>query len=213
MSPRSREARSLPAGLLLARSPRMEQEPLRLGPRASHPAVTHRARRGGDRPSRTGPSTTPTASTEPPNGASYFHSCTLMSHIVAGGFHYHARNLLCGKMIPHRHDLSGSRSERGDRFAGFSTARTIDPDADFGVPFRNVQARAPRMNDVHRRCSLPSLVAHYRRCPSRGGQESRKSDARAQGTNPRFPWKPSTTMLTYGLNAPRSLRGQPRRTR
>ena len=36
------------------------------------PAVTHRARRGGDRPSRAGPSTTPTASTEPPNGASHF---------------------------------------------------------------------------------------------------------------------------------------------
>jgi hypothetical protein len=74
MQSRSREARSLPAGLLLARCPRMEREPLRLGPRASHPVVTRRARRGGggDRPSRTGPSTTPTASTEPPNGASYF---------------------------------------------------------------------------------------------------------------------------------------------
>ena len=70
--PRSREARPLPAGLLLARGPRMERGPLRLRPRASHPAVTHRARRGGDRPSRTGPGTTPTASTEPPNGASHF---------------------------------------------------------------------------------------------------------------------------------------------
>lgn len=27
----------------------------------------------------------------------------------------------------------------------------------------------------------------------------RKSDARAQSTNPRFPWKPSTTMLTFRL--------------
>ena len=72
MPPRSREASPLPAGLLLARRPRMEREPLRLVPRASHPAVIRRARRGGDRPSRTGPSTTPTASAEPPNGASYF---------------------------------------------------------------------------------------------------------------------------------------------
>ncbi len=31
------------------------------------------------------------------------------------------------------------------------------------------------------------------------GRESRKSDARAQGTNPRFPWEPSATMLTYRL--------------
>ena len=60
-----------PAGLLLARGPRMEHEPLRLLPRASHPAVTRDARRGGDRPSRTGPGTTPSTSAEPPNGASH----------------------------------------------------------------------------------------------------------------------------------------------
>ena len=66
LPPRSREASPLPAGLLLARGPRMEREPLRLLPRASHPAVTRDARRGGDRPSRTGPSTTPSTSVEPP---------------------------------------------------------------------------------------------------------------------------------------------------
>jgi len=38
------------------------------------------------------------------------------------------------------------------------------------------------------------------------------SDARARGTNPRFPWKPSAAMLTYRLKAPRSFRGRPRRT-
>ena len=64
--PQGREASPLPAGLLLARRPRMEREPLRLLPRASHPAVTHDARRGGDRPSRTGPGTTPSTSAEPP---------------------------------------------------------------------------------------------------------------------------------------------------
>jgi hypothetical protein len=49
----------LPADLLLAHRHRMEQQRLRLRPRASHPAVTHDARRGGDGPSRTGPGTTP----------------------------------------------------------------------------------------------------------------------------------------------------------
>ena len=34
------------------------------------------------------------------NGASHFHSCTLTSHVVTGGLHHHARNPLCGKMIP-----------------------------------------------------------------------------------------------------------------
>ena len=56
----------VPAGLLLARGPRMEHGPLRLLPRAPHPAVTRDARRGGDRPPRTGPGTTPSASAEPP---------------------------------------------------------------------------------------------------------------------------------------------------
>src|SRR6185437_9666948 len=58
-------ASPLPAGLLLACRPRSERGPLRLLPRASHPAVTHDARRGGDRPSRTNPSTTPSTSVEP----------------------------------------------------------------------------------------------------------------------------------------------------
>ena len=65
LPPRSRETSPLPAGLLLACRPRMEREPLRLLPRASHPAVTRDARRGGDRPSRTDPSTTPSTSVEP----------------------------------------------------------------------------------------------------------------------------------------------------
>src|SRR5262249_28047326 len=56
----------LPAGLLLACAPRMGQGPLRLLPRAPHPAVTRGARQGGDRPTRTGPGNTPPASTGPP---------------------------------------------------------------------------------------------------------------------------------------------------
>src|SRR6266487_6320789 len=57
---------TLPAGLLLACGPRMERRPLGLPLEASHPAVTRDARRGGDRPSRTGPGTTPSTSAEPP---------------------------------------------------------------------------------------------------------------------------------------------------
>jgi hypothetical protein len=56
----------LPAGLLLACHPRVEREPLRLLPRASHPAVTRDARQGGDGPTRTGPDTAPPASAGPP---------------------------------------------------------------------------------------------------------------------------------------------------
>ena len=48
--PGAGKRKPLPAGLLLARDHRMERRPLRLLPRASHPAVTRGARRGGDRP-------------------------------------------------------------------------------------------------------------------------------------------------------------------
>src|SRR3954447_13202083 len=44
-----------PSGLPLARHPRMERERLRLPPQASHSAVTHDARQGGDGPTDTGP--------------------------------------------------------------------------------------------------------------------------------------------------------------
>ena len=50
LPPAGREAPPLPAGLLLACGPRMDQEPLRLLPRASHPAVTRDARQGGNGP-------------------------------------------------------------------------------------------------------------------------------------------------------------------
>src|SRR6266516_7411632 len=66
MPPPGGEALPLPAGLLLACRPRMGQGPLRLLPRAPHPAVTRDARRGGDGPTRTGPGTTPPASAGPP---------------------------------------------------------------------------------------------------------------------------------------------------
>ena len=71
-APPEPESKTASRRLLLARDHRMERQPLRLRPRASHPAVTRRARRGGDRPSRTGPGTTPSPSAEPPNGASHF---------------------------------------------------------------------------------------------------------------------------------------------
>ncbi len=78
ITPRRPDAAPGPGSVIASRrssprpQPRMEREPLRLVPRASHPAVTRDARRGGDRPSRTGPGTTPMASTTPPNGASHF---------------------------------------------------------------------------------------------------------------------------------------------
>ena len=54
------------------------------------------------------------------------------------------------------------------------------------------------MNHFHG-AFLPSHAA-TRGCPSWGGQGNFKSlTLGLDGTNPRFPWKPSVTMLTYRL--------------
>ena len=86
LPPRSREARPLPAGLLLARSPRMEREPLRLStpgfaPRG-HPQSTPRRRQAlAHRPGYYTYGIRPMASAEPPNGASHFtHAPSCRTH-------------------------------------------------------------------------------------------------------------------------------------
>jgi hypothetical protein len=54
------------------------------------------------------------------------------------------------------------------------------------------------MHDFHG-ASLPFQREHLR-CPSWGGQGKFESlTLGLDGTNPRFPWKPSVTMLTYRL--------------
>src|SRR6185295_16843285 len=116
--PRSRKAKPLPAGLLLARDHRMERRPLRLRPRASHPAVTRRARRGGDRPFAHWPGYytygISRTSTVPPT----FNSCTLMSHVIAGGLHHRAGDALGNQMLTQCQDLAGHRAPGRDRLHG-----------------------------------------------------------------------------------------------
>ena len=57
--PRGREAPRFPPVFSSPAATGWNKQRLRLRPRASHPAVTRDARRGGDGPSRTGPGTTP----------------------------------------------------------------------------------------------------------------------------------------------------------
>ena len=89
MPSRSREACSLPGGLLLARSPRMEREPLRLLPRGfascSYPQSTPRRRQALAH--------WPEYYTYGINRTSkrclLLHSCTLMSHPAIRCFEHH----------------------------------------------------------------------------------------------------------------------------
>jgi hypothetical protein len=75
------------------------------------------------------------------------------------------------------------------------------------------RCRSRRTGDELTPPSSPPPTTVIIRCPLRGGLGERKSDARAQGNNPRFPWEPSTAILTYRLKgtteAPASARRGP----
>jgi len=61
-----------PSGLPQPVTPGWNRSPSAF-PRASHPTVTHDARRGGDGPLRTGPGATPSTSIDPPSTSSTHH--------------------------------------------------------------------------------------------------------------------------------------------
>src|ERR1700758_3606518 len=132
MPPRSREAHSLPAGLLLARGPRMEREPLRLwtpgfAPR-SYPQSTPRRRQALAH--------WPEYYTYGINRTSkrclLLHSCTLMSHVVAGGLHHRTGDPLGNQMVTQRQDLARHRAPGRHRLNGFARPATGDPHAHLG---------------------------------------------------------------------------------
>src|SRR5665647_3465908 len=97
--------------------------------------------------------------------------------VVAGGLHHHTRDLRSHQVLtPGRHRRPARRPWR---------------------PSWRYRARhsagAPRPS-----LPLPSTRTAMACVPGRAGRRS-KSDARAQGNSPRFPWEPSTVMLTYRL--------------
>ena len=130
--------------------------------------------------------------------------------VVAGGLHHHTRDLLGDQMITQRQDLAGRRPpgrDRLDRLAPPGPATRTQTLASF------FEMSSPAHRAwITSTALLPSPADHCDGVRRGEGRESRKSDARAQGTNPRFPWKPSATMLTYRLTGTKVDRGQPRRT-
>jgi hypothetical protein len=70
-----------PSGLPQPVAPGWNRSPWAF-PRASHPTVTHDARRGGDGPLRTGPGATPSTSIDPPSTSSTHHMRPRVAHLV-----------------------------------------------------------------------------------------------------------------------------------
>ena len=117
--------------------------------------------------------------------------------VVAGGLHHRTRDPLGDQMLTQRQDLARHRAPGGNRLNGFTAPSTSDPHAHLGVPLRDIQPSTAGMNHFHG----PSLPSHPHACGVRRGEgrESSSLTLGLDGTNPRFPRKPSATMLTYRL--------------
>ncbi len=114
--------------------------------------------------------------------------------VVRGRLHHHTGDGLVHQVVAQLEDLAGHRAPGRDRLLGCAAARPGDAHADLGVLLRDVQARAAGVHDVHH---MPPTQRHGVR---RGeGWGDRSLTHGLEGTNPRFPWKPSATMLTYRL--------------
>src|SRR5271163_4720390 len=99
-------------------------------------------------------------------------------------------------MITQRQDLTRHRAPGSHRLNGFAASSPSDPDAHLGVLLRDIQPCTAGMNHFHGPSPFPS--GRLRR-PSWGGQRFKSLTLELDGTNPRFPRKPSATMLTYRL--------------
>src|SRR5258707_14829497 len=100
-------------------------------------------------------------------------------------------------MVTQRQDLARHRAPGGNGLNGFAAPSPSDPDAHLGVPLRYIQPCTAGMNDFHG----PSVPSHSDACGVRRGEgrEIESLTLGLDGTNPRFPRKPSATMLTYRL--------------
>ena len=118
--------------------------------------------------------------------------------VVTGRLHHHQRDFLSDQMLTQRQDLARESAPRRDRGHRLVPASAGYPDADLRVPFRHIQSRASRVNHLHQNLPARSdtFMANVR---SEESKEKQKSDARAQGNNPRFPREALHAMLTYRL--------------
>ncbi len=83
-----------------------------------------------------------------------------------------------------------------DRLNCLAATSARNPDTDLGVSLGDVQTSTSHVHNFHHD-HLPSSTDHQR-VAGRAGRY-RSLTLGLEDTNPRFPWKPSTTMLTYRL--------------
>ena len=134
--------------LLLACGPRVEREPLGFFPELRTPQspATHvRAETGHHALARV------LHLRHQPNLTRCLplRSSALMSHIVTGGLHHHARHLLLGQHVGQPQDHRRCGRPGGYRRRRFPAATSSEPNAHLRVGLRDVEPRAAGMHDFH----------------------------------------------------------------
>src|SRR5271156_4007889 len=100
-------------------------------------------------------------------------------------------------MVTQRQDLARHRDTGGNGLNGFEKTSKNDTKAQLGVHLRYIQPCTAGMNVF----LGPCVPSHSDACGVRRGEgrEIESLTLGLDGTNPRFPRKPSATMLTYRL--------------
>jgi hypothetical protein len=114
-----------------------------------------------------------------------------------GGRHYRTRDPLGDQMLTQCQDLVRHRAPRRHRLNGLAPPSTGDPHAHLGVLLRDIQPGTTGVNHFH--ALLPSQAHACRVRCGEGRGDSKSLTLGLDGTNPRFPWTPSVTMLNYRL--------------
>src|SRR5215207_11393020 len=120
-------------------------------------------------------------------------SSRLVAHerlpVVTGRLHHHQAYLFVDQVLPQRQDCVRRRNPGPHRLHGFAATPAGNADADLRVPLGHIHSRATAVDDFHDQ--LPSSAEPSNRSTRAGPRQIRNSDARAQGNNPRFSWRPS----------------------
>ena len=142
--------------------------------------------------------------------------------VVRRGFDHHTADLLGDQMLTQRQDLAGGRPPRAHRRRGAPPTLTLNPDTHLGVLLGDINARTPRMNNLHDPSPFPSRTIVVARVSgraktrqeslSRAHRQQSTAPAQPQGCSPLpscSPYSPATQTQRGPTETPHSASTQP----
>jgi hypothetical protein len=109
--------------------------------------------------------------------------------VITCRLHHHQTHLLGDQVLSQRQDGVRRRGPGPHRLHGLAAARPGDPDTHLRVPLGHIHPRAAAVDHLHDQLPSPAPIDSL--LDAGRAKEIHKSDARAQGNNPRFSWRPS----------------------